>query len=90
MMAIKRVVALAAVFLLTAASSGAAAPQGSSRLSDQQLKDLSSRIQSRTDTFRGSLEQAIDRHSINGTQAEDRINQSVKDFEQAAIACGIA
>jgi hypothetical protein len=82
MMGIKHVVALAAVFLLTTVSLGGAAQQRPSRLSDQELKDLLSRIQTRTGTFRGSLEQAVNHHQINGTQAEDRLNQSVKDFEQ--------
>src|SRR3990170_2106786 len=84
MMGIRRVVALAAVFLLTAVSLSGAGQQQPSRLSDQQVKDLLSRIQTRTDTFRGSLEQAINHNPINGSQAEDRINQSVKDFEQAS------
>src|SRR3970282_275775 len=84
MIGIKHVVALAGVFLLTTVSLGGAAQQWPSRLSDQQLKDLLIRIHTRTGTFRGSLEQAIDRHQINGSQAEDRINQSVKDFEQAS------
>lgn len=84
MIGMKHVVALTAAFLLTTVSLGGAAQQWPSRLSDQQLRDLLSRIQTRTDTFRGSLEQAIDRHQINGSQAEDRINQSVKDFDQAS------
>jgi len=84
MMGITRVVALAAVFLLTTVSPGVAGQQQPSRLSDQQVKDLLSRIQMRTDTFRGSLEQAINHNPINGSQAEGRINQSVKDFEQSS------
>ena len=84
MIGIKRAVALAAVFLFAAISLSVAAPQQPSRLSDQQLKDVLSRIQTRTDTFRGSLGRAIDRNPINGSQAEERINQSVKDFEQAS------
>ena len=84
MIGITRAVALAALFLFATSSLGVAAPQQPSRLSDQQVKDLLSRIQTRTDTFRGSLEQAIDHNRINGSQTEDRINQSVKDFEQAS------
>ena len=84
MMGIKHVVTLAAVCLLATVSLGAAAQQRPSRLSDQQLKDLLSRIQTRTVTFHGSLEQAINHDQINGSQAEDRINQSVKDLEQAS------
>ncbi len=84
MIGIKHVIALAAVCLLTTVSLHGAAQQRPSRLDDRQLTDLLSRIQTRTDTFRGSLEQAINHHQINGSQEEDRINRSVKDFEQAS------
>jgi len=80
----RHVVALAAVFVLTTVGLIVAAQQRPSRLSDQQLKDLLSRIHTRTDTFRGSFDRAIDRSRITGSQAEDQINQSVKDFEQAS------
>jgi hypothetical protein len=63
---------------------GAEAQRGTSRASDQQLEELLRSVQTRTDTFRGSLEQAIDHHQINGTQAEDRIDQSVKDFDRVS------
>ena len=69
---------------LTLASGGmAAAAQQPSRSNDQQVKDLLSRIDERTDTFRSSFDGAIDRNPINGTRAEEQINQSVKDFAEA-------
>ena len=53
------------------------------RLSDQQLKDLVNRIDTHRDAFHASFERAIDRSPINGSPAEDQIDRSVKDFEQA-------
>lgn len=76
-------VALAVVLAL--ASGGiAAAAQQPTRSRDEQVKDLLKRIEKRTDTFRSSFHQAIDRNPINSSRAEDQINQAVKDFEQAA------
>ena len=75
------IVALAAVLALT--GDVAAAAQQPSRSSDQQVKDLLRRIDERTDTFRSSFNRAIDRNPINGSDAEEQINQSVKDFEEA-------
>ena len=83
MTGIKHVVALVAALLLATVTVGGTAQQRPSRLSDQQLKALLSRIETRTNTFHASFEQAINHHAINGSDAEDRINRSVKDFEQA-------
>ena len=77
-----RIVALAAAFALSSAPVAVAAQQPN-RSSDQQVKDLLSRIDQRTDTFRSSFDRAIDRNPINGSRAEEQINQAVNDFEQA-------
>jgi len=73
------------VALAAALASGniAVAAQQPTRSSDQQVKDLLSRIDKRTDTFRSSFDRAIDRNPINGSRAEEQINQSVEDLEQA-------
>ncbi len=76
------IAALAAALALASGGMAAAAQQPT-RSSDQQVKDLLSRIDERTDTFRSSFDRAIDRNTINGSRAEDQINQSVKDFEEA-------
>ena len=75
--------ALAVLLALASASVAVAAQQRPTRSSDQQVKDLLTRIDKRTDTFRSSFNRAIDRNPINGSREEDQINQSVKDFEQA-------
>jgi len=76
------VVALAAALALASGNTALAAQQPT-RSSDQQVKDLLSRIDKRTDTFRSSFDRAIDRNPINGSRAEEQINQSVEDLEQA-------
>jgi len=76
------VVALAAVLALASCNIAVAAQQPT-RSSDQQVRALLSRIDKRTDTFRSSFDRAIDRNPINGSRAEEQINQSVEDLEQA-------
>jgi hypothetical protein len=80
---LRSIAALAAALALASGGMAVAAQQPS-RSNDQQVKDLLSRIDERTDTFRSSFDRAIDRHPINGTRAEEQINQSVKDFAEAA------
>ena len=76
-------VALAIVFAFTSLGMTVAAQQRPYRLSDQQVKDLLSRIEQDTDTFRPNLDRALARSRIDGNRKEDNINQFVKDFEQA-------
>ncbi|RPH59544.1 MAG: hypothetical protein EHM89_10490 [Acidobacteria bacterium] len=76
---IKRIVVIAAVSAFVSVSMTAAAQQRPYRLNDQQVKDLLSRIDTRTDEFRASFDRAIDRTRIDG---EDQI-ASVKDFAEA-------
>jgi hypothetical protein len=53
------------------------------RTNNQQVRQLITRIENRTDTFRNSLGTRLDRSTINNTNAEDNINQLVADFENA-------
>lgn len=76
------IVALAAVLALASGNLAFAAQQPS-RSSDEQVKALLNRLDKRTDTFRSSFNRAIDRNPINGSRAEDQINQSVEDFKQS-------
>ena len=54
-----------------------------SRVNDQQVGIIIGRIETRTDTFRASLDRAVDRSVYDGTRAEDNINQFIQNFEQA-------
>ncbi len=77
------IVALAAVFALAGVSVIVAAQQRPNRVSDQQVGDLLRRMDSGIAAFRASFDQAINRSRINGSRAEEDINQSVNDFKQA-------
>jgi len=46
-------------------------------------RQLIRRIETRTDSFRDSLADSLDRSRIDGTRREDNINQIVQDFEAA-------
>ena len=78
-----RIVALAAVFALSGVSVIVVAQQQPNRVSDQQIGDLFGRIDASTAAFRASLSQAVNRSRINGSRAENDINQSVNEFTQA-------
>lgn len=47
------------------------------------VREIIRQLESDTDEFKSSLDSALDRSSINGTRAEDEINEYVKQFEQA-------
>ena len=79
-----RIAVLAAALALIFASVLVLARQQPSRVSDQQAQDLVSRIDVRISTFRTSFDKAIDRNPIDATRAEADINESVKDFKEAA------
>ncbi len=53
------------------------------RVSDSQVQTLLERIETRTDTFKGTLNRALDQSRINGTDREDNINEFVSNFEKA-------
>ena len=50
------------------------------RLTDKEVEQLIHRIESQSDTFRHSLDSALDRSRFNNTRREDNINAFVKDF----------
>jgi hypothetical protein len=77
------IVALAAVFALAGVSVIGGAQQQPNRVSDQQVGDLLRRMDSGIAAFRTSFDQSINRSRINGSRAEEDINQSVNDFKQA-------
>ena len=51
------------------------------RESDFNMRNLIRRIETRSDTFNRTLENALDRSPLNGTAREDEINRLVTDFE---------
>jgi hypothetical protein len=53
------------------------------RVSDAQVQTLLNRIETRSDTFRRSLDRALDRSRFDSTNRENNVNEFVKDFENA-------
>ncbi len=53
------------------------------RVTDTQVRNLLTRIESNTDIFRNRLNTALDSSAINGSRREDEVVQNVTDFEQA-------
>lgn len=53
------------------------------RRTAQQVRSLIERIKRNADQFRQRVDDALDHSRMDGTQAEDNINQFVKDFAQA-------
>ena len=47
------------------------------------VREIIRQLETDTDSFKSSLDSALDRSSINGSRAEDEINEYVKRFEEA-------
>ena len=47
------------------------------------VREIIRQLENDTDQFKGSLDSALDRSNLNGTRAEDEINEYVKRFEEA-------
>jgi len=47
------------------------------------VREIIRQLETDTDHFKGSLDRALDHSPLDGTRAEDEINQYVKDFEAA-------
>ncbi|MBD2179680.1 hypothetical protein H6S82_13390 [Planktothrix sp. FACHB-1355] len=81
---IKRVLLIALVIAGTSIGiSSEAQAQRFPRRDNGQVEQILSRIESNTDRFQDSLDDALDRSRLNGTNQEDEINRYVKDFERA-------
>lgn len=53
------------------------------RVSDRQVLNLLSRIETKTDSFKNALDTALDQSQLNNSNREDNVNQFVSDFENA-------
>ena len=47
------------------------------------VRQIIRNLETDTDTFKGSLDRALDRSPLDGTRSEDEINEYVKQFEHA-------
>ena len=59
------------------------AVQRAYRVNDSQVETLLRRVETKSDTFRTSLDRALDRSRLDNTNREDNINEFVKDFENS-------
>jgi hypothetical protein len=62
---------------------GVAKAQVPTGLSEQQLKDLLSRVDKDTESFAKSADKALDKSGFNGTPREDELNGHLKKFKTA-------
>src|SRR5262245_8991336 len=77
---------IAAVLSLTAATSETAQAQGryrGERYTKGDVERIIRRVETRSDAFRKRVDRSLDRGVLDGTRAEDRINEQVKDLEKA-------
>ena len=76
---------VAVIFALGIMLSGfsAIAQQTTYRGTYRNIRNLISRIENRSNIFRSSLDSALDRSVLDGTNAEDNINVFVSDFDAA-------
>jgi hypothetical protein len=79
----RRMFSLALVLALACIGMTAQAQRRTYRGTDQQVRQLITRIESRTNVFRTDLDARLDRSRIDGTRQEDDINQLVGNFENA-------
>ena len=82
MNSIKRSLTIAMILLIGLATS-AVATQSVYRISEKEMKDLLARIDKQAGEFRGSLKSALNHSDIDHSKQEDRINDFVKEFENA-------
>ncbi|HEX6124250.1 MAG TPA: hypothetical protein VFZ23_02650 [Pyrinomonadaceae bacterium] len=59
------------------------AQRGVKRVNDRQVAQIIGSIERRSDTFRRSLDAALDRSRLDGTYTEESVNEFVKVFETA-------
>jgi hypothetical protein len=76
--------AIAIIFalgVLLAGFTAMAQQQRTYRGTYQSVRNLINRIDSRSTTFRNTLDTALDQSQLDGTNAEDNINQFVRDYD---------
>jgi hypothetical protein len=74
------------VFTLVLAIAAPATAQGRYRgrhYSKAEVERIIKRVEDRSDTFKKHVDESLDRGVLDGTRAEDRINDQIKDFEKA-------
>jgi hypothetical protein len=65
---------------------GVSNAQVQKKISDQDLKDLLTRIDAHTNSFAKSADKAMDKSGFDGTPREDELNNHLKKFQKATAA----
>jgi hypothetical protein len=65
---------------------GVSNAQVQKKISDQDLKDLLTRIDADTDRFAKTADKAMDKSGFDGTPREDELNKHLKNFQKATEA----
>lgn len=81
-MGLKKLTIFAAFFAILLGVSGTQA-QWNPRVNEAQVRTLLSRLETRTDTFRASVDRQLDNSRVNNTQTEDNVMAYVDAFENA-------
>ena len=73
------------VAMVTLFATAGANAQGryAARYSKSDVSNIISRLEQSSDTFRRDFDRQMDRSNLNGSQAEDRFNNIVRDFENS-------
>jgi len=79
----KKLSILAAFFGMLLTVAGVQAQVWNPRPSDTQVRNLLSRLETRTDTFRGQVDNRLDNSRYNNTRNEDNVMAYVNAFENA-------
>ncbi|MCL1473108.1 hypothetical protein [Argonema antarcticum] len=80
---IKKLISITLVVAATSIGITSEAQAQRIRPNDGRVEQILTRIETNTDTFQVSLDQALDRSRLNGSNREDEINRYVRDFERA-------
>lgn len=73
----------AVLFTLVASQTGNAQGRYANRYSKRDVSSIISRMETASDSFRRNFDRAMDNSNLNGTDAEDRFNNIVRDFENS-------
>src|SRR5215216_8151780 len=77
----RMLIAINVLMLLASFSVVVRAQDAPYRLSDKEVKKLMAQLKKDTGKFRKSLDSSLDRSRLNGTNREDDINASLKNYE---------
>lgn len=69
--------------IITPSSADAQVLRNQNRYSKADVSRIIAKLESSSNTFRSDFDRAMDNSNINGTSAEDRYNDNVRDYENA-------